>query len=188
MRFESPTPLTFARLMDALADPSGPGLGEVEVATLQRMLKRPKLFPRLTARLLSLAADAGLRRRAWDYLADAAESAEQLDRLLRERGWTDPEAVLDPEGRREVDFGQILSMLEARLARGEGDPEHLRLVQRRLVDVVETAEEDMETDQPDLALPCVGPWASRPEEPPKDSQLPQTPELLVGPWPQRTGS
>ncbi len=127
-----PTPLSLARLMDALADPAGVSLNEREVAALRRLLRQPSLVPNLYRQLLRAGADAGLRCRAWDFLADAAESEERLERLLVARGWRCPAEVLDPEGRRDVDYGQILAILEARLQRGEGDPHHLGLVRRRL--------------------------------------------------------
>jgi hypothetical protein len=118
--------------MDGLADPEGFPLDEVAIAVLSRLMRQPKLCRKLYVRLLRIAADAGVPSRAWDHLVDAAESNECLDLLLATRGGRKPSMVLNPGKGWDVDYRQILHILEARLRRSEGDLEHLRLVGRRL--------------------------------------------------------
>lgn len=165
-----PTPLAFARLMDELNDPTGACLDAAQEALHIRLLQRPKLYRILHARLLRLAADAGITSHAWDFLAAAAESSEGLNWLLIARGWWQPAEVLDPLGDRGVDHQQILNILEARLRRGEGDAQRLLLVRRRLQAAVQqdlaavqaadaNARADTKTISPDAAKGAASPAA-----------------------------
>jgi hypothetical protein len=123
--------------MDTLCDPEGPTLDETQMALYFDLQKRPKLYKTLHVRLLRLAADAGMARHAWDYLVDAAESAQGLHRLLIARAWKHPAEVLDPLGKCWVEYGQNLKVMHAPLRRREGNAEHLGLVRRRLLVAVQ---------------------------------------------------
>ncbi len=86
--------------------------------------------------LKQMARDAGLEESgAW--LHQAAYSHDEFERLLQATGWQDAAEVLDPGGAGGFRYEYLLSICQARLARGERPRRRLEEIRRRLERSVE---------------------------------------------------
>ncbi len=103
--------------------------GPCDPRLIQWLLEANPVTAALVARLRQLAADAGVTDSPiW---ADVGLwYSERLDALLAAEGWQAPNEVIDPE--EGCSAGVLLKVLNARLARGQGDPERLLAVRGRL--------------------------------------------------------
>lgn len=87
--------------------------------------------------LKSMARDAGLEEHvAW--LHQAACSHDEFERLLAVEGWKDPAEIIDPSRSGAFRCEYLLSICEARLARGEGSRRQLEKIRRRLQSSIES--------------------------------------------------
>ncbi|MCP4664470.1 MAG: hypothetical protein GY856_54495, partial [bacterium] len=103
--------------------------GSCDPRLVEWLLQANPVTAALMARLRQLAADAGATDSPiWADLG--LWYSERLDALLGTEGWQDPNEIIDPEEGCSV--GVLLKVLNARLARGQGDPERLLAVRDRL--------------------------------------------------------
>lgn len=81
-----------------------------------------------------MGTDAGEVAQYPTYPVNVVALHQAVDRLLANERWATAEEVLDPIGELGIDYKALVMILAARIARGEGDAEHMKSVQRRLVE------------------------------------------------------
>ena len=96
------------------------------------LLRRVPATARLWRRLEQMGEDAGQLLQYRSYGIDVVKYHAEVDRLLALDEWATAEEALDATGDLGPSYNEWLRIVEARLARGEGDAERLRQVRARL--------------------------------------------------------
>jgi len=109
------------------------------------LLRRVPATARLWSELEQMGKDAGCLLQYPAYGVDVVRYNRDVDRLLAADDWATAEEALDATGDVGASYNEWLRIVEARLARGEGDAERLREVRGRL-----RAEAEISRKQPVL--------------------------------------